>query len=285
MNLNDEASTAIATSLRPGIPLGALLCIAESHMPLGELLCIVAVQADDLPSFQWLVESEKIPLSNNCRAAAVGMCVELGRAEVLLWMRSRGMLRALETKDGQQLQTDEKFSFVQDALKKGFTLVADILLSCEFPSHDSSGTSAASIAKQSETASVRTWGEEKERPLSLESDAERLMPPFGNMSDSHLVSGVKKHFGDALKTFASALSSLRKEQKPAWSPSDLVKNDGTLSDIQQEVKSGRISLITITHLAAVHDRKDVLQWLVEDRNMSLDARERRPASWYCWEGC
>jgi hypothetical protein len=80
------------------------------------------------------------------------------------------------------------------------------------------------------------------------------------------------------KSLASVLVECQAEQCRAWSQFDLIKQNGSLHEINRSVDNGDIRLtvrfengLLFTHLAAAYDRLDVLQWLIEEKGMSLDS--------------
>lgn len=80
------------------------------------------------------------------------------------------------------------------------------------------------------------------------------------------------------KALGSILVACQAEQRRTWSQFDLIKQKGSLDEIKRAVRNGGIRLtvryehgLPFTHLAAAYDRLDVLQWLVEEKGMSLDS--------------
>ena len=84
--------------------------------------------------------------------------------------------------------------------------------------------------------------------------------------------------------FPSKLSELEKKQLNKWSQFDVVKQEGTLEEIQAAIEQGRLALngrdrggLLLTHLSAAYDRVDLLEWLVLTKGMdikSMDGQSR-----------
>ena len=80
------------------------------------------------------------------------------------------------------------------------------------------------------------------------------------------------------KALASTMASCQAQQLRTWSQFNLIKENKSLDEIKRAVQKGDIRLnvryengMLSTHMAAAYDRLDVLKWLVEEKEMSLDA--------------
>ena len=84
--------------------------------------------------------------------------------------------------------------------------------------------------------------------------------------------------------FPPKLGELEKQQLNNWSSFDIVKQEGTLEEIQAAIEQGRLALnsrerggLLLTHLSAAYDRVDLLEWLVLIKGMdikSMDGQSR-----------
>jgi len=126
------------------------------------------------------------------------------------------------------------------------------------------------------------------RKVGMKSDQERLVAlvvrwlEFASLLGFDMQSlKLEGMLGDETQQkLCDALVSIQAEQLRTWSQFDLVKDECSLAEIKQAVEGGDINLglryrggFLLTHLAAAYDRLDVLQWLVEEKDMSLGASD------------
>ena len=83
---------------------------------------------------------------------------------------------------------------------------------------------------------------------------------------------------DRASGIKTCLTNLQQKQLDDWSRFDIVKKGGSLADIQQAMKSKGLAAnardrggLLLTHLSAAYDRVDLLEWLVVEEGMDLDA--------------
>ena len=162
---------------------------------VGVLLCFASIEFDDLQTFQWLVGEQSILLSSMVLNGlnATLCCAFLGRAEMVLWLvesQSQSVLTSLLEEKCTRPPWNGYYA-AHLAAEKGFTFLADVLLSSGCPAETSSGKNVAKIAKTSNLESVRAWGAEKEKPLQLEKDIQRLLHYLSK--DGGSVNDIKRH--------------------------------------------------------------------------------------------
>jgi hypothetical protein len=148
-----------------------------NSMTVGEFLCFAAIEFDDLQSFEWLVSEQNVQLSSLRFEGlnAVHLCTYLGRAEIFLWlMESQPNLKDLAQEECTRSPWRGCFA-THIAAEKGFTFLAELLLSSGCPLKDREGKTAFAYAKQSKVESVSVWGHENERPFQLEEDIKKLL--------------------------------------------------------------------------------------------------------------
>ena len=84
--------------------------------------------------------------------------------------------------------------------------------------------------------------------------------------------------------FPPKLKELEKKQLHNWSSFDIVKQEGTLEEIQTAIEQGTLPLygrdrggLLLTHLSVAYDRVDLIEWLVLTKGMdikSMDGQSR-----------
>lgn len=86
----------------------------------------------------------------------------------------------------------------------------------------------------------------------------------------------KEDIPSCKESFLEKISSLKEKQLETWAKLDMIKQGSSLSDIKEafEAKSLHLNMrdrggLHLSHVAAVHNRVDVLQWLVEAQHVSL----------------
>lgn len=79
---------------------------------------------------------------------------------------------------------------------RGFTFLAELLLSSSCPLEDAGGNTVFSYTKQSKVDSARAWGNEMELPLRLEKDMEAFLPLLSINASSLQITNV--HFGESV---------------------------------------------------------------------------------------
>ena len=110
---------------------------------------------------------------------------------------------------------------------------------------------------------------------------------LGRMSQSGIdIQGIatKNYFFEEKNNFLKQYHMLEKQQLNNWSSFDIVKQEGTLEEIQAAITKGELSLcgrdrggLLLTHLSAAYDRVDLLEWLVVTKEMdikSMDGQSR-----------
>eukprot|EP00956_Cyclotella_meneghiniana_P013913 scaffold20482_cov23-Cyclotella_meneghiniana.AAC.4 len=85
---------------------------------------------------------------------------------------------------------------------------------------------------------------------------------------------------EAIQPFISSLSALKDKQRKHWAQFDVVKKGNTLEEIKDSISRGDLNIegydrggLKLIHLAASFDRADVLQWLVVEEGLDIDATD------------
>jgi hypothetical protein len=85
--------------------------------------------------------------------------------------------------------------------------------------------------------------------------------------------------------FAKALALCQSEQRHTWSHFNLITENRSFDEIKCAIQTGDTRLtvryengLLLTHVAAAYDRLEVLQWLVEEKGMSLNSCDARGRS-------
>jgi len=95
---------------------------------------------------------------------------------------------------------------------------------------------------------------------------------------------ISSRYSSETNQFPSKLNELEKKQLHKWSQFDVVKQEGTLEEIQAAIEQGGLALngrdrggLLLTHLSAAYDRVDLVEWLVLTKGMdikSMDGQSR-----------
>ena len=106
---------------------------------------------------------------------------------------------------------------------------------------------------------------------------------LGDMADAGIV--VQDLMHGSIHTiensvFMKAFRVLEREQKRKWSTFAVIKNGAPLEDIRLTIARGELRVdardkggLLLTHLSAAYDRDDVLEWLVNAKDMKLAATD------------
>ncbi|CAB9504446.1 tetratricopeptide repeat and ankyrin repeat containing 1 [Seminavis robusta] len=137
-------------------------------------LAFAAVEYDDFQTLQWLISSEWItPKTAICNGwNLIHACAAFGRAEIAAWLVSVGNLQPLlkvasKREPGRQLA-------VHIALDRGFTALADLMLSWGSPVFNIKWGALVERTKRSPLQHVVEWGTDKELLVLLEQDLQKL---------------------------------------------------------------------------------------------------------------
>lgn len=123
----------------------------------------------------------------------------------------------------------------------------------------------------------------------VEEDEAKCLEWLGNLAEEgidiqQLISPAFHRYCCDTNQFPPKLSELEKKQLNNWSSFDIVKQEGTLEEIQTAIEVGGLALnsrdrggLMLTHLSAAYDRVDLLEWLVFTKEMdikSMDGQSR-----------
>jgi hypothetical protein len=96
---------------------------------------------------------------------------------------------------------------------------------------------------------------------------------------------ISSRYTSETNQFPSKLSELEKKQLHKWSQFDVVKQEGTLEEIQTAIEQGRLALnsrdrggLLLTHLSAAYDRVDLLEWLILTKGMDIESMDGQSRS-------
>jgi len=91
---------------------------------------------------------------------------------------------------------------------------------------------------------------------------------------------ARKKGNETATAIKHELQNLKKQQRDQWAKLDIIKQGLPLQEIQEAVESDSLSLraadkggLRAVHLAAAYNRVDVLQWLVETKNVDIEQKD------------
>ena len=135
------------------------------------------------------------------------------------------------------------------------------------------------VAKSFENGIRISKDEEDEAELKCLEWLEYLADKEG-IDIQQLISPSSHRYLSDTNQFPPKLIELEKKQLNNWSSFDIVKQEGTLEEIQAAIEQGRLALngrdrggLLLTHLSAAYDRVDLLEWLVLTKGMNIKSMD------------